>query len=451
MLKTLIFSLFILATTLTHGMNEIRVHLETENQLPPLYLGHLQSVNASFDRSYLAQLEAVMQYDINHSGSAQVMPRSAEKETLINAETPAAALHPHSWKTYGAHHVIKWSVTGKTLQASTLTTASGALKQFTGIPLTGDLNQDRRQIHKLSDAVHKAFFQKEGISNTRILFSYQVRNPRADGSEWTAEIWECDWDGANTRQITHDGSYCVSPVLVPPSSRYANDRFIYVSYKHGQPKIYLSSIHDRSSKRLIDLGGNQLLPSISPKRDKIAFICDASGRTDLFIQPLNPETGDVGKPIQLFSYPRSTQASPTFSPDGSKIAFASDKDGGIRIYVIPSATSGHRPQARLISKQNRENSCPCWSPDGTKLAYSAKTGGIRQIWIYDFGSDYEWQLTSGPGNKENPFWAPDSCHLVFNSTDDTSSELYVVNLNQPEAIKITRGLGKKHYPTWGAK
>lgn len=451
MLKHLIVSFFILSTVFSFGDEEIRVHLETENQLSPLYLGHLQNTNAAFDRSYLAQLEAVMQYDINHSGSAQVMPRSAEKETLINAESAAKALHPHSWKTYGAHLVIKWSVSGKTLQASALTTSSGSLRQFTGIPLTGDLNQDRRQIHKLADAIHKAFFQKEGICNTRILFSYQVRNPRSDGSEWIAEIWECDWDGANTRQITHDGSYCISPVLVPPSSRYANDRFIYVSYKNGQPKIYLSSINDRSSKRLIDLGGNQLLPSISPNRDKIAFICDASGRTDLFIQPLNPETGEVGKPIQLFSYPRSTQASPTFSPDGSKIAFASDKDGGIRIYIIPSSTNGHRPQAKLISKQNRENSCPCWSPDGTKLAYSAKTGGIRQIWIYDIGSDYEWQLTSGPGNKENPFWAPDSCHLVFNSTDDTSSELYVVNLNQPEAIKITRGLGKKHYPTWGAK
>lgn len=105
----------------------------------------------------------------------------------------------------------------------------------------------------------------------------------------------------------------------------------------------------------------------------------------------------------------------------------------------------------MISKQNKESSCPCWSADGTKLAYSAKTNGIRQIWIYDFVSKEEMQLTQGPGNKENPSWAPDSKHLVFNSTDATSSELYIVNLNQPEAIKISRGPGKKHYPTWGPK
>ncbi len=423
---------------------EIRVHLSTTSTLSPFYLGILQGTHATFDRAYLAQLEGILQYDLNYNGSTQVMPRSVEKENHLNLESPNAAFNPQSWKTFGANYVLKWAITGKTLQASLLTVQSGALRQFSGIALTGELNHDRRQLHKLADGIHKTLFQTDGICNSRILFSYQVRNPRPDGSEWVSEIWECDWDGANSRQITHEGSYCVSPVLL-------NDRFLYVSYKNGQPKIFLSSLSEGVGKRVIQLGGNQLLPAISPKKDKIAFISDASGRTDLFLQPLNPETGEVGKPVQLFSYPRSTQASPTFSPDGSKIAFASDKDGGIRIYVIPAHASGSRPPARMISKQNRENSCPCWSPDGTKLAYSAKTNGIRQIWIYDFSADQEWQLTSGPGNKENPYWAPDSTHIVFNSTDNSTSELYVVNLNQPEAIKITRGLGKKHYPTWGPK
>ena len=183
----------------------------------------------------------------------------------------------------------------------------------------------------------------------------------------------------------------------------------------------------------------------------MAFICDASGRADLFVQPIRPENGRMGTPVQLFSYPRSTQASPTFSPDGTKIAFASDKDGSTRIYLIPSSRGEKRATPELITKKNRENSCPSWSADGTKLAYSAKTDGIRQIWIYDFTSKEETQLTFGGGNKENPCWAANSLHLIFNSTDASSSDLYMVNLNQPEAIKITQGPGKKHYPTWGPR
>jgi TolB protein len=129
----------------------------------------------------------------------------------------------------------------------------------------------------------------------------------------------------------------------------------------------------------------------------------------------------------------------------------SDKDGAPRVYIIPSKQGQRRAEPVLITKQNSESSCPSWSPDGTKLAYSAKTKGVRQIWIYDFESGEERQLTFGPGNKENPCWAPNGLHLVFNSTDASSSELYIVNLNQPEALKITRGSGKKHYPSWGVR
>ena len=240
-------------------------------------------------------------------------------------------------------------------------------------------------------------------------------------------------------------------MFIPLSKQFANDRFLYVSYKSGQPKIFIASLADGVGKRIIDLKGNQLLPAISPQRDKIAFICDAAGRTDLFLQQFHPESGEAGKPMQLYSFPHATQASPTFSPDGSKLAFVSDKDGTPRIYLIPATFTTKRPTPHLITKQNRENSCPAWSPDGKKLAYSAKTKGVRQIWIYDFETAQEWQLTDGGGNKENPSWALDSKHLVFNSTDGSSSELYLVNLNQPEVIKISQGPGIKHYPSWGTR
>jgi TolB protein len=424
---------------------EIRVHLATSSALLPIYMGKIQTQNTAFDAAYLNQLEAILAYDLNLNGSTKVAPRTPEKEQVLSSKDNATAFNLSVWKNFGIAYAVRWQISDRLLTASVFNCQSGSLKTFPDMMLSGDLSQDRRQIHKLADGIHKALFNKEGVANSRILFSYQAK------TEWLSEIWECDWDGANVRQLTHEGSYSVTPVIVPHSSRFNNDRFLYVSYKLGQPKIYLGSLKGGEGKRLVDLRGNQLLPAISPKRDKLAFICDAGGRTDLFMQPFNPESGEVGKPVQLYSYPRSTQASPTFSPDGTKIAFVSDKDGGMRIYVIPAVSGDKRANAAMISKQNRENSCPCWSADGTKLAYSAKTNGIRQIWIYDFSSGEEAQLTSGPGNKENPCWGPDSKHIVFNSTDASGSEIFIVNLNQPEATKITRGPGKKHYPTWGAR
>lgn len=450
--KSLVCLSLLLAPFAYAENQEIRVHLSTASSLAPVYVGKFDG-QASFDRSYLDQLESAFQYDLNYNGVTKTLPQNEQKEKVLSAQDPKQAFVPALWKSFGVAYAIRVTIIDKILSAHVFSTQSGSLKHFSDIPLSGTLAQDKRQIHRLADSIHKSLFGKEGVATTRILYAMQVSETRADSGRWTSEIWECDWDGSNARQITRERSYCVTPVFIPANAKYpgANDRFLYVSYKLGQPKIFLASLKEGIGRRLVDLRGNQLLPAISHQRDKMAFICDASGRSDLFLQTFNPQTGDVGKPVQLFSYPHSTQASPTFSPDGSKVAFVSDKDGHMRIFVIPVALSEKRAEAQLISKQNNENSCPSWSPDGRKLAYSAKTNGVRQIWTYDFATREEKQLTSGPGNKENPSWAPDSLHLVFNSTDGSSSELFVVNLNQPEAIKISKGQGKKHYPTWGPR
>lgn len=417
---------------------EIRVELSTEQKLTPFYLSKWQT-SGTLSATYVQQLRAILQFDLQHSGYLAPLATDQQIESAISASDPSSAFQAQNCGS--AHHLIKGVVDDKKLNLFVFSTKSKSLKEFQNIQLSGDLGKDRRQIHKLSDAIIKLLFNAQGIASTRLLYSMQL-NP--NDQKWRAEIWECDWDGANARQVTQEDSYSITPVFIP-----GKDSFLYVSYKNGLPKIYLSLQKSRTGKRLLDLRGNQLLPAVSPKRDKIAFICDATGRADLFVQSIDISGTMQGKPVQLFSLPGSTQGSPTFSADGSKVAFVSDKDGSARIYQIPATGGSKRAQPELITKANRENTCPSWSPDGTKLAYSAKTNGIRQIWIYDFATSEEKQLTSGPGNKENPVWAPDSLHIIFNSTDPSSSELYIVNLNQPEAVKISQGPGKKHYPTWG--
>lgn len=421
---------------------EIRVYLSTTSPLEAIYIGQLQSSDQSLPPPYLEQLKTVLDFDFNHNSFNKVLQTHPEREKALQSSSLAG------WKNCGAPYVIKGEVREKGLSISLFSSQTGTLKHFPPISLTGVLSQDRRQIHRLADAICKLLYGQEGVASTRILYSVKQKS----GEKWIAEIWSCDWDGANAKQITREGSYCVTPVLIPPSQHYSNDRFLYVSYKMGQPKIFIASLSEGKGKRILDLHGNQLLPAISAQRNKIAFICDANHKTaDLFLQEFHPEQGSVGKPVQLFSYPRSTQASPSFNPNGSQIAFVSDKDGSPRIYTIPASFTSKRPTPVLITKKNQENSCPNWSPDGKKLAYSAKTKGTRQIWIFDFETGQEWQLTDGGGNKENPSWAPDSRHLVFNSTDGHISELYTVNLNQPEVIKISQGAGIKHYPTWGTR
>ena len=444
------FSLFFLLTSLfAEEKGEIRVHLTTHSPLSPLYLSFQEAPSDGCPLPYLKRLQTVLEFDLKHSGYFTLLKRQEAKESLLSEKNSQTAFNLRQWKEWGIAYVVKGTVAKNKLRLLALDVPSLSLKQFEEIPISGDLRKDRREMHKLSDALLKTLLKKEGVASTRLLFSCQVKNPEQNAQKWLAEIWECDWDGANARPVTKDKSYNISPLFVP--SKGKNDHFLYVSYQLSQPKIYLSSLSAPRMNRFLSLKGNQLLPALSLERKQAAFICDAAGRPDLFVQQLNTEGKEKGKAVQLFSYPHSTQASPTFSPDGSKIAFVSDKDGSPRIYLIPSTRNTRRHDAKLLTRRNPESSCPNWAPDGSKIAYSAKTEGIRQIWLFDCIKEEEIQLTFGSGNKENPFWAPDSLHLVFNSTDSDSSELYAVNLNQPEAVKITCGPGKKHYPAWGKR
>lgn len=405
------------------------IELETEDSRQPLYLAPFTlRGTTSLPQPYLEKLEATLQFDLSHNGITVCV----EKKTTT-ASTP-----------YQLHVEIEGS-TAKVSMAATRTTST---RLISTVPLTGHLQHDRRQMHLVADAVHKAITGIPGLATTHIL--YTVRKPLT-GDSWTSDIWECDYDGASPHPLCQNGSYCMTPVYVPPKEGHSATAYLYVSYEAGLPKIYLSPLQGGKQQRLCSLRGNQLMPAMSRQRHLLAFISDLQGNPDLFIQPFSPEEGLQGQAIQLYITPRpATQASPTFSPDGSKVAFVSNRGGSPRIYILtlPSGKLTPQREALLISRCCSENSAPSWAPDGTKIAYCSLTDGVRQIWIYDTENDRERQLTYGPKHKENPSWAPNSRVIVYNTNDNNDHELYLVALAHPLPVKISSAVGEKRFPSW---
>ena len=403
---------------------ELVVPLSTRSFLSTVSVSPLKG--SSFSEEYLAELRNVLLVDINRNGSCFVEARD------------------------GTDFHIDLELTGKGLSALVELKRGGVTKTLGPYSLCGSLPSDRRILHTFHDDLAQIITGKRGIASTRLLFAIQFPEKTPQGYEWRSEIWESDYDGENTRQVTQERSYCINPVFFSSEGEFTKGKFMYVNYKKGQPKIYISSFDSPRGDPFLSLRGNQLLPTLSQKGDLIAFISDASGRADLFIQLFSRNHGPVGKPIQVFSYPKSVQASPTFRPDGKKIAFVSDKNGTPRIFLIDTPYPGRNVSTHPIclTKNYRHNTSPAWSPDGTKLAYSAMIDGIRQIVVYDFLTQEEIPLTRGSSHKENPTWAPNSLHIIYNTVDHSSSELYIINLKQKEPLQITSGPGKKHYPAW---
>lgn len=451
--KFYLLFVFLFVSALQAQSNEdeekIIVKLSTESKLMPLYLTPSYKETPIGDPNYIAQLEKILKFDLNHNGMTFTVKPSKEADALSDASQTATG-QASSWKNLNVFYVLKVIFKNNQVSARMLSVNGGSEKYVEGLTLSGNINQDRRLMHRLADMIHKALFGTEGVANTRLIYTLKTTK----GNSSTAEIWEADYDGANARQITHDNSLCVTPAYIPPKPGFSSGSIMYVSYKSGQPKIYVASLKEGVGRRLSLLKGNQLMPTISRQRDKVAFICDYTGNPDLFLQAFDTEKGSIGKPQQIFATHQATQGTPTFSPDGKQVAFVSNKDGTPRIYVMDIPAPGARLkdiQATLITKSNRENTAPAWSPDGSKIAYCASNGGTRQIWVYDFDKRQERQITQGGSNKENPTWAPNSLHLIFNSTGNNESELYLINLNQPEAVKITNGSGEKRFPVWEPK
>lgn len=453
-MKILFYSLILYMPIMAHAAlheesEEIVIRLSTEVQLMPLYLSKFVNDNSGLPPSYTQKLEEILKFDLNHNGMTYTIPQDPQKEKMANLLTLDDPSKSKEWHKFRVFYVIKASLKAeKNFSIIMLSINGNSAKTVGGITLTGDLSQDRRQIHQLADAIHKAIFEKDGIATSHILYTIKKKS---EGNKWTSEIWEADYDGENARPIINDNAFNISPVYIPPQPGNKSGSFFYVSYKTSQPKIYMASLKDGSTKRFSLLRGSQLMPVISRQRDMVAFICDVTSNPDLFVQKFTVESGPIDKPQQIFSAKKATQGSPVFSPDGRRIAFVSNKDGSPRIYMMdipPPAASIKDVKATLVTKHSKESSAPSWSPDGSKLAYCAMTNGVRQIWIYDFNTQEERQITQGSGNKENPSWAPNSLSLVYNCSDPGACQLYLINLNQPKATKITDGPGEKRFPNW---
>ncbi len=445
----LLFALLFFTSTLVgeHYDREVVVPLSTKRELENIYIGSFQNFDSPYSNEYLTELRKVLVFDLNNNGSMFTLNQGVEADKLLQSANPFAI---DFWKRRNAEYILKTEVTNDKLLFTLFSTKTGQSYRAKRPLISGKLASDRRVMHEIADLIYESATGLQGIASSRIFYAIQVPEESKGETAWKSEIWESDYDGENKRQITQEGSYSISPALFPKTSALSKSQFLYVNYVQGQPKIYITSFDQPKGTPWVSLRGNQLLPTVSPLGNMIAFISDASGRADLFVQPVSQNDGILSKPIRVFSYPNSVQASPTFSPDGKKIAFVSDKDGTPHVYLIDTPVPGMEkmPKPQRLTNEYRENTCPAWSPDGTKLAYSAKVDGIRQIMVYDIITKDEMQLTFSRVHKENPSWAPNSFHLVYNTVDDASSELFLINLKQKKAVQITKGHGKKHYPAW---
>ena len=132
------------------------------------------------------------------------------------------------------------------------------------------------------------------------------------------------------------------------------------------------------------------------------------------------------------------------SQKSEEIVFQS-KDNGLSGVFLMSNTE----DITLLSQPGSRAVTPALSPNLDKLAYLSEDGGEWDIWIYNFETNENTNLTNSPGMDGNPSWSPDGKQLAMVLSKDGSPDIYIMDL----ATKKLRKVGSHRFaietePQW---
>jgi Tol biopolymer transport system component len=319
---------------------------------------------------------------------------------------------------------------------------------------------------------------------TRIAFASDRGNPL--GSSYN--IWVLDVASGDVHRITNDPSENHMPSWSPDDSEIA-----FSSTRDGAHSVWAARVADGTERKLSTAAGTIEAPSWGPGGEIVYHVGpDPDSRLEIDGKPLTGSENAFAfraswvSPTEFYYVSdgkirkRSTSGGdaqtiefkatlavnparytrrkrdfdsttprealgivrPVLSPDGKKVAFAAVGD----IYVMPI---GGKPEN--ITNDKFLDTDPAWSPDGNQLVYSSDKGGkLLELWIHDFKTGQERQLTNLTTQPQGATWSPDGTRIAFFDVDGMwrAASLSVVDVASGKVTKIHESLFGPGTPTW---
>jgi tricorn protease len=255
-----------------------------------------------------------------------------------------------------------------------------------------------------------------------------------------AEIWLLqDTNPPSYQQVSDSGAKSLWPM-------WSGDgrSLYYVSDRSEAQNIWMQPIGGSPRQVTPFRDGRVLWPSITPDGRTIVFERDfgiwkldtRSGKASpVSITRVGAPAGPAVEHLQLSNHFQEL----ALSPDGKKIAFV------VHGEVFAAAAKEGGEAARVTFTPAAAESEITWSPDSLKLAYVSDRSGTSALFLYDFPSGPEMQLTTGARAVARPQFSPDGKQIAF---ERDGQELVALDL----ASKQERVLATGHFdrPPFGA-
>ena len=293
------------------------------------------------------------------------------------------------------------------------------------------------------DWLLKTYTGKSGIFRSKIVFIGR-REKKAN-----KQVYICDFDGSNVRQITTAKSPHVSPSWSP------DGRFLtFTSFEDGNPDLFLYDLEKGKKQKLSGVKGLNSGAHWSPDGELIALTGSKNGDADIYTIHRD------GSRRSLLITGHGLDVDPAFSPNKKWMAFVSGRFGNPHIFVGTLKWEG-KDKVRVIADRRITyagwyNATPSWSPDSDKLAFAGYDRDIDRFDIFIVnpnGSRLE-RLTLRNGDNENPTWSPNGQLIAFQSTRTGNknikgpAKIYVMNRDGGGQREIPLPLYDAQTPEW---
>lgn len=214
----------------------------------------------------------------------------------------------------------------------------------------------------------------------------------------------------------------------------------------GQALYYMSDRGENQNLWRIRLGGTPeqltrfrtgrvLWPSISRDGRVIAFERDFgiwtwdTGSAAARELPITLRGAATVAGVERLTVPNQVQEF-ALAPDGRKVAFT------VRGEIFAAASRDGGQATRVTTTSALENNL-AWAPDSRRLAYASWRNGQLNLFLYDFSSQTERQLTRGAQSDVTPRFSPDGRSLAFVRD---GRELRLLNLETSQERLLATGM-----------